>query len=106
MSRILYLDCFSGASGDMIAGALVDAGVPFEVLSQAVDSLGLDGVHVSSDRVDRSGIGAAKFRVTVGGQAADGRDRDHREHGYTHGHDHTHDQERTHDHEHRPRPWA
>ena len=71
MSRIVYLDCFSGASGDMIAGALLDAGVPFDVLAHAVDSLGLEGVRVSSERVDRGGIGAASFRVTVAGEAAD-----------------------------------
>ena len=71
MSRILYLDCFSGASGDMIAGALVDAGVPLDVLARAVDSLALDGVEVGAERVDRSGIGALKFRVTVRGEAAD-----------------------------------
>lgn len=100
MPRILYLDCFSGASGDMIAGALVDAGVPFEVLAQVVDSLGLDGVRVSSERVDRSGIGAAKFRVTIDGQAADGHDHHHQEHGHTHGHEHTDGHEHTHDHEH------
>lgn len=107
MSRILYLDCFSGASGDMIAGALVDAGVPFDVLEKAVDSLGLDGVGVSSDRVDRSGIGAAKFRVTIDGEVADARPaaRSH-DHGHlhdqvdAHDHDHAHDHEGAHDHDH------
>ena len=90
MSRILYLDCFSGASGDMLAGALVDAGVPFDVLAAAVDSLGLDGVRVVSERVDRSGIGAAKFRVTVDGEAADAEAGGG--HGPVHGHvdDHGH----------------
>ena len=63
MSRILYLDCFSGASGDMIVGALIDAGVSFAEVEKVVKSLDLDGVRVSCDRVDRSGIGAAKFRV-------------------------------------------
>ena len=63
MSRILYLDCFSGASGDMIVGGLIDAGVSFAQIEAVVKSLDLDGVRVSYDRVDRSGIGAAKFRV-------------------------------------------
>lgn len=88
MSRILYFDCFSGASGDMIAGALLDAGVPFDVLARAVDSLGLDGVAVGSERVDRSGLGAVKFRVTVDGEAADApaaTGRHAQEHGHTHG---------------------
>ena len=114
MSRILYLDCFSGASGDMIAGALLDAGVPFDVLAQAVDSLGLDGVRVGNERVDRSGIGAAKFRVTVGGEAADacgaasrGGSHDDHDHGHAHdrhdhdhGHAHGHDVEPAHAHDH------
>ena len=98
MSRILYLDCFSGASGDMVAGALVDAGVPFEVLAQAVDSLGLDGVRVSSERVDRSGIGAARFRVTVDGEAADAQAEGG--HGHVHGHDHEHGRTDGHEHGH------
>ncbi len=102
MSRILYLDCFSGASGDMIAGALLDAGVPFDVLARVVDSLGLDGVGVSSDHVDRSGIGAAKFRVTVGGEAADaaatgGPARTH-DHPHTHEPGHAHEDGHTHAH--------
>ena len=113
MSRILYLDCFSGASGDMIAGALVDAGVPFEVLQEAVESLGLDGVRVSSERVDRSGIGASKFRVTVDGEPAaqaegghgHAQDRAHGDahvhtHGHEHGHGHAHDHGHAHEHNH------
>ena len=109
MSRVLYLDCFSGASGDMIAGALLDAGVPFDVLAGAVGSLGLDGVSVGSERVDRSGIGAAKFRVTVDGEAADagvnehahGHDRAHgHDHGHAEGHDHAHQHGHEHDHNH------
>ena len=101
MSTILYLDCFSGASGDMIAGALLDAGVPFDALADAVDSLGLDGVGVSSERVDRSGIGAARFRVTVGGEAAGAGARPHgHDHAPAHGHDHAHDHDRAHEHGH------
>ena len=109
MSRVLYLDCFSGASGDMIAGALLDAGVPFDVLAGVVGSLGLDGVSVGSERVDRSGIGAAKFRVTVDGEAADagvnehahGHDRAHgHDHGHAEGHDHAHQHGHGHEHDH------
>ena len=40
--NVLHFDCFSGISGDMVLGALVDVGVPQEVLSQAVDSLGIN----------------------------------------------------------------
>ena len=109
MPRILYLDCFSGASGDMIAGALLDAGAPFDALARVVDSLGLDGVTVSRDRVDRSGMGAAKFRVAAGGDgdhhhaAGDAQGHGHVEpppahehardpdHDHDHGHGHAHD---------------
>ena len=64
MGRILYLDCFSGASGDMLIGALLDAGLPFDTLRTALGSLALDGeCTVSVERVSRSGIAATKFTV-------------------------------------------
>ncbi len=65
MGRILYLDCYSGASGDMLIGALLDAGLPFDTLRAALGSLALeDECRVSAERVSRSGIGATKFTVT------------------------------------------
>ena len=100
MSRILYFDCFSGAAGDMIAGALLDAGVPFDTLARAVDSLGLEDVRVSSERVDRSGIGAARFRVTVGGEAADGRAAAGHGHAHDDGGTHAHGHSHSHGHDH------
>ena len=97
MSKILYLDCFSGASGDMLLGALLDAGAPFDELARVVESLDLDGVSIARERVDRSGIGATKFRVAVGGappdprhdQQHDQRQPDHHHHDHT-DHDHHH----------------
>lgn len=65
MARILYLDCFSGASGDMVIGALLDAGLPFERLEAALGSLALGAeCTLSAEAVTRSGIGATKFTVT------------------------------------------
>ena len=65
MGRILYLDCFSGAAGDMLIGAALDAGLPFETLRTALGSLALgDECTVSAERVSRSGIAATKFTVT------------------------------------------
>ena len=64
MGRILYLDCFSGASGDMLIGALLDAGLPFDMLRTALGSLALDDeCTVSAEQVSRSGIAATKFTV-------------------------------------------
>jgi uncharacterized protein (TIGR00299 family) protein len=61
--KTLYFDCFSGAAGDMILGALLDAGLPLDELKQALGSLGVDGWEVSADRVVKCGITATKFRV-------------------------------------------
>ena len=61
--KILYFDCFAGAAGDMILGALIDAGVPFEAVQQALGSLAVDGYEIAADRVVKGGITAVKFRV-------------------------------------------
>lgn len=61
--KTLYFDCFAGAAGDMILGALIDAGVPLAELQQALGTLGVDGVSVSADRVLKTGVSATKFRV-------------------------------------------
>ena len=90
MAKILYLDCFSGISGDMLLGALLDAGAPFDELERVTASLGLDGVSVARERVDRAGIGATKFRVAEGGHdhhhdhAHEGHEHDHHHHGHHH----------------------
>ncbi len=60
---MLYFDCFSGASGDMILGALLDAGVPLEALRSALGSLAIDHGVLSAERVLRAGISATKFRL-------------------------------------------
>jgi uncharacterized protein (TIGR00299 family) protein len=65
--RIAYLDCFSGISGDMFLGALVDAGVPFEPLQKTVTGLTL-GAVLEHTRVERSGIAATKIDVVVHGE--------------------------------------
>ena len=59
----IYFDCFAGAAGDMILGALIDAGVPMAHVQEALGSLGVDGVSVELDRVLKAGVSAAKFRV-------------------------------------------
>ena len=61
--KILYFDCFAGAAGDMILGALLDAGLPFDDLKRALGSLAVEGWDISVDRVVKTGITATKFRV-------------------------------------------
>ena len=61
--KVLYFDCFAGAAGDMILGALLDAGLPFEELRRALGSLAVEGWDVSADRVIKAGITATKFKV-------------------------------------------
>ena len=61
--RVLYFDCFAGAAGDMIVGALLDAGLPFDELKHALGSLAVEGWDVSVERVLKTGVSATKFRV-------------------------------------------
>jgi uncharacterized protein (TIGR00299 family) protein len=99
--KIAYLDCFSGISGDMFLAALVDAGVPFSVLENAVSALGIEA-ELKLRRVDRSGIDAAKIDVmTTSGELGETA-----HHGtpasskiFDHTHDHHHGDER-HSHSH------
>ena len=86
MARVLYFDCFSGAAGDMLLAALIDAGLPLEALKQALGSLGVDH-DIEVTRVVRAGIGATHFRVRDRrGQP----DHQHGDHGHDHGHGHHH----------------
>ena len=72
--QILYFDCFAGAAGDMILGALLDAGLPFDALQRALGSLAVDGWQVSADRVRQGRHHAVKFRVhELAAVGADGR---------------------------------
>ena len=61
MSRLLYLDCFSGISGDMVLGALIDAGLPLQDLRGALGSLAMAGCDVGATRVLRAGLSATRF---------------------------------------------
>jgi uncharacterized protein (TIGR00299 family) protein len=66
MPRIAYFDCFSGASGDMILGALLDAGLSLEALQSELVKLGLAGAFaLSASRVLRAGFAATRVEVEV-----------------------------------------
>ena len=72
MNRVLYFDCFSGISGDMTLGALLDAGLPLEDLKRALGSLMVEGYHVHAKKVLRAGVSATKFSVHEHSHAAPG----------------------------------
>lgn len=62
---LAYFDCFSGISGDMVLGALVDAGVAIDALRSELARLDLRGYEISSEKVMRSGIAATRVHVLV-----------------------------------------
>jgi len=109
--RIAYLECFSGISGDMFLGALVDAGVSPQLLQDTVAALGV-GAKLEISRVVRSGISATKVNVWVDGEkdmpreeywakqdvaralssARSSHEHDHHEHHHGPGRSHGHEQ--------------
>ncbi len=108
--RIAYLECFSGISGDMFLGALLDCGVPLELLTKTVEALGVEA-RLELSRVQRSGISAVKLDVMIGDQGEkelpreeflQKHDQHHQEHdhGHSDGHEHDHAHHHEHSHEH------
>jgi pyridinium-3,5-bisthiocarboxylic acid mononucleotide nickel chelatase len=63
MSKILYFDCFSGISGDMVLGALLDVGLPLDQLKRALGSLAISGYEIDAKKVLRAGVSSTKFVV-------------------------------------------
>ena len=104
--RTAYLECFSGISGDMFLGALVDAGVPLEHLSEVTASLQVNA-RLEARKVMRSGITATKVDVVTPESEAEHGHARHAEpaaHAHKHGpgeeHSHTHTHEHPHAHGH------
>ena len=93
--RIGYLECFSGISGDMLLGALVDAGIPFDVLAETAAALNV-GARLEMRKVQRGGL--AGIKVDVIEEEAERADthEDHHDHQHEH-HEHSH---HSHDDEH------
>ena len=92
MNRQLYLECYSGISGDMTVAALLDLGADEQILRKALASLPVGGFEIAVTRKVKSGLDVCDFDVIL--------DAEHENHDhdmeYLHGHDHQH----THDHEH------
>ena len=99
--RIAYLECFSGISGDMFLGALVDAGVPFSALENTVAALNINA-RIESRKVMRGGLAGTKIDVIT----EEHHQHDHavpvqdHQHEHPHTHDHQHEHEHVHAHEH------
>jgi len=91
--KTLYLDIFSGISGDMFIGALIDIGVDADRLEEELRKLKLEGWHLHVARQQKAGIAGVKFEVHL-----------KHEHGHAHAdgtsHSHPHDHSRDHDHAH------
>ena len=107
MDRKLYLECYSGISGDMTVAALLDLGADEKVLMDVLKSLPLTGYHVNISRVMKSGIDACDFDVVLENQDNHDHDMD-----YLYGHlngEHTaeeyhhHDGDHVHEHHHEHR---
>ena len=64
--KLVYFDCFSGISGDMVLGALVDAGAPLERIEAELRKLGLAGWEITAARAKRMGLSATKVDVKSG----------------------------------------
>ncbi|WP_461811105.1 nickel pincer cofactor biosynthesis protein LarC [Faecalimonas sp.] len=92
----LYLECYSGISGDMTVAALLDLGADKKVLTETLDSLSISGqFQTKIRRVSKAGLDACDFDVVL----------EHENHDhdmqYLHGHTHNHIHDHSHHHEHR-----
>lgn len=96
---ILYFDCFSGISGDMALGALLDCGVPLKALREGLSSLPVEGWHIDAEPTLISGIHALNVRITLHG-VSDDEELEHHSHAHEHEHDHDHEHEHHDGHEH------
>ena len=102
MTKLLYLECTSGISGDMCAAALLDAGASEEAVRRALESLPVEGFAVEISRVKKSGLDVCDFSVVLDA-AHENHDHDMaylHGHGGTSEHGHGHDHGHAHDHDH------
>ncbi len=102
--KTLYLDIFSGISGDMFIGAMLDLGVPFSTLDQELAKLGLTDYHLHADRKHKASIEGVKFDVHAHDHGGHAHHHAEDSPGHSHGHDHPHDHDHGHDHPHSHEP--
>ena len=84
--RELYLECYSGISGDMTVAALLDLGVPGEYLMKELEKLHLDGYEIKISKTKKNQITATDFDVVLNDEHKD-------EHGHEHAHTHVNDED-------------
>ena len=89
--KTLFLDCFSGISGDMTVGALVDLGVKPSTLEWELSKLDLGDFHMHFAREQRQQIEGVKFGIHEGSTHTHAQDEPAHEHQHCCGHDHDHD---------------
>ena len=102
--KIAYFDCFSGISGDMVLGALVDAGLDPALLQAELEKLDLPGLSLSFQRTSRQAIAATLAEVRLEGVAIPAAEEHHLElrQVQDHGHDHDHAHGHSHSHSYPP----
>jgi pyridinium-3,5-bisthiocarboxylic acid mononucleotide nickel chelatase len=99
--KVLYLDCFSGISGDMTVGALCDLGVKPSALEWELSKLDLGDFHMHFERKQRQQIEGVHFSIHEGATHLHDPEEKSHEHSHSHGHSHTHGHhEHTHEHSH------
>ncbi len=100
-SKTLYLDIFSGISGDMFIGAMLDLGVSFEALKAELQKVEVGHYHLHQQRQTKAGIAGIKFDV----HEHDAHGHAGHDHGHHHPHDHSHGPgDHGHAHQHEPAP--
>lgn len=87
-NKILYLECYSGISGDMTVAALLDLVKKEDFLRKALESLHVDGYRVETGRREKCGIDAASFDVIL--EQEHHHDHSHHDHNHSHGENHSH----------------
>lgn len=101
--KTLYLECFSGISGDMTVSALLDLGVDESLLLNALHSLPFDGYRIEISRIIKCGIDACHFKVHLEPSHDNSHDHAHNhshDHSHNHAHNHSHDHAHNHSHDH------
>ena len=115
--RILYFDCFSGISGDMTIGALLDLGIDQDLFLAELNKIHLDEFEIEIKRGLKKGISGTDFTVHLTHQEHSHEehtheehthehenDHNHHEHTHEHHHEHSHEHEHTHEHYHTEKP--